>query len=113
MKTTTKTLAASLAALTGIGAAALGFSAVSPAIAQGFPPTVPAPQPPVFRQHPGQGGHKGERHPEIRRALANLNRAKGNLQSAAHDFYGHREQALDLVNRAIDQCQQALADDKK
>lgn len=113
MKTTTKTLTANLAALTGIGAAALGLSAISPATAQGNFPYNSAPQPPVFRQHGDRDGQRGERHPEIRRALVNLNQAKNNLQRASHDFYGHREQALDLVNRAIDQCQQALKDDKK
>jgi len=55
---------------------------------------------------------RGGRHPEIRRALRNLQQAKGNLQHSTRDFSGHREQALDLVQKAIDQCQQALRSDK-
>ncbi len=98
---TTKKVTATLAAAAGLGAAGFAFS--TPAQAQGPLP----PAPPMARPHRG-----GERHPEIRRALRNLQQAKGNLQSAAHDFGGHREQALDLVQRAIDQCQQALRDDK-
>lgn len=99
---TTKKVTAMLAAAVGLGAA--GFAFTQPAQAQGPLP----PAPPMTRPHRG-----GERHPEIRRALRNLQQAKGNLQNAARDFSGHREQALDLVQRAIDQCQQALQADKR
>jgi len=92
-------ITATLAVAAGLGAA--GFALSQPAQAQG------PPAPPVVRPHRG-----GERHPEIRRALRNLQQAKENLQRAAHDLGGHREQALDLVQRAIDQCQQALQSDK-
>ena len=94
-------ITATLAVAAGLGAA--GFAASTPAQAQGPMP----PAPPMTRPHP-----RGERHPEIRRALRNLQQAKGNLQHATHDFSGHREQALDLVQKAIDQCQQALRDDR-
>jgi len=94
-------IAATLAVAAGLGAAGFAFS--QPAQAQGPMP----PAPPAARPHP-----RGERHPEIRLALRNLQRSKENLQRAAHDFGGHREQALDLVQRAIDQCQQALRDDR-
>ena len=92
---------ATLAVAAGLGAAGFAFS--QPVQAQGPMP----PSPPMSRPHP-----RGERHPEIRRALRNLQQAKGNLQRAAHDLGGHREQALDLVQRAIDQCQQALQGDR-
>ena len=94
-------ITATLAVAAGLGAAGFAFS--QPAQAQG-------PMPPALlmaRPHRG-----GERHPEIRLALRNLQQAKENLQRAAHDLGGHREQALDLVQRAIDQCQQALQSDK-
>lgn len=96
-----KKWAAGLAALTGLGLTIWGGVAVTPAAAQ-----VPAP---IM----GRAMKHNERHPELRRALKNLNQAKANLQRAKHDFAGHREQALDLVQKAIDQTQQALADDHK
>jgi len=65
------------------------------------------------QQPQGAQAQKGERHPEIRRALHALERAKNDLEHAAHDFGGHRAQALQLVNQAIDQLHQALQYDKK
>ena len=56
---------------------------------------------------------KGERHPKIRQAIRALERAKGDLQNAAHDFHGHREAALDATNRALSQLQAAVACDRK
>lgn len=55
-------------------------------------------------------GEKPDR--PLRVALRALNRAKLALQRADKDSAGHREQALDLVNRAIDQTQQAIRVDK-
>jgi uncharacterized protein (UPF0305 family) len=54
-----------------------------------------------------------ERHPEIREAIRALERAKNDLQHAAHDFHGHREEALESVNRALNQLQAALACDRR
>ncbi|MGI9035716.1 MAG: hypothetical protein ACR2GD_06725 [Pyrinomonadaceae bacterium] len=54
-----------------------------------------------------------ERHPEIRRAINALNRAKEDLEDASHDFQGHREAALDATNNALRQLQAALACDKR
>jgi len=54
----------------------------------------------------------GERHPMIRRALNALNAAKTDLQQAAHDFKGHRAEALEAIERAQNQLRQALACDK-
>ncbi len=78
-----------------------------------FLPTLPA----ANAQAPLAGvqmfAKKGaEKHPEIRRAIANLEKAQNNLQKAAHDFAGHREKALDLTQQAIKECQAALAADK-
>src|SRR6202040_2114921 len=44
-----------------------------------------------------------ERHPLIRKALAALQNAAVDLEDASRDFCGHREAALDAVDRAIDQ----------
>jgi len=44
------------------------------------------------------------RHPEIEDAIHALDRARNHLQHAAHDFGGHRVDAL----RAIDEAQRQL-----
>ena len=49
-----------------------------------------------------------ERHPEIRRAIDALERAKTDLKRANHDFGGHREAALDACDKAIAQLRLAL-----
>lgn len=45
-----------------------------------------------------------ERHPEIRAALEALHNAKAHLEHAAHDFHGHRVDAI----RAIDEADRQL-----
>jgi hypothetical protein len=74
-----------------------------------------ATQSPVHAQGPNPGGinrpHR-EKHPELRRALRQLNNAETSLKSGAHDYSGHREQALDLVQKAISEVQQAITSDK-
>ena len=54
-----------------------------------------------------------ERHPHIRGAIRELQEAKKELQTAAHDFGGHRADALRSVDEAIHQLQLALQYDKK
>ncbi len=65
---------------------------------------------------PAQAGQRrrpgGERHPEIRAAIRALERAKRHLQEAAHDFGGHRAEALEAVNKALEQLKLALQYDK-
>ena len=53
-----------------------------------------------------------ENHPKINQAIAALQNAKADLQNAAHDYCGHRVQALDATNDAIRHLQQALASDR-
>lgn len=55
----------------------------------------------------------GEPHPHIRTALRELREAKRELETAAHDFGGHRKEAVEAVDTAIRQLQQALQYDKK
>jgi hypothetical protein len=50
----------------------------------------------------------GEQHPLIRRAAAALQGAVKDLQNAAHDYCGHRVEALGAANNALSQLQQAL-----
>jgi len=44
-------------------------------------------------------------HPEIQRALDALHVARTHLHDAAHDFGGHREEALRAVDEAIRQLE--------
>jgi hypothetical protein len=66
---------------------------------------------------PAQGrdrdDQRNERHPHIRAAIRELNEAKRELQSAAHDFGGHRADAVKACDEAIHQLQLALQYDKK
>lgn len=54
-----------------------------------------------------------EKHPQIHKALHKLHQAKRTLENAAHDFGGHRVDAIKDIDRAINQLKQALAYDKK
>lgn len=54
-----------------------------------------------------------EDQPHMQAALDALQRAKQELQSAEHDKGGHRERALDMVNRAIQQTQAGMRFDTK
>lgn len=53
-----------------------------------------------------------EPHPEIRAAIAALRQAQHHLQHGAHDFGGHRAEALRLTDQALQQCRAALSYDR-
>jgi hypothetical protein len=53
-----------------------------------------------------------EPHPEIREALGALRRAKAHMEHAAHDFGGHRVEAIEATNQAIRQLELCLKFDK-
>jgi hypothetical protein len=53
-----------------------------------------------------------EPHPQIREALAALHRAKEHMEHAAHDFGGHRVEALRATDDAIRQLEVCLKFDK-
>ena len=53
-----------------------------------------------------------ERHPSIRRAIGALEAAKNDLEHAAHDFGGHRVEAIESINHALEQLHKALEYDK-
>ena len=76
---------------------------------------------PALAQGPGtgggirQGGPRGggaEKHPALRRAMMQLTRIEGELGRANDDFQGHKEQARDLIRKAIDQLKMAIHSDK-
>jgi hypothetical protein len=49
-----------------------------------------------------------EHHPAIHRALKELRDARRELKEAAHDFGGHREDAVKAVDGAIEQLEICL-----
>ena len=53
-----------------------------------------------------------EPHPQIRAALGALRQAKEHLEHSAHDFGGHRVDALRATDEAIRQLQICLKYDK-
>ncbi|HST07275.1 MAG TPA: hypothetical protein VLJ83_03850 [Gemmatimonadaceae bacterium] len=61
---------------------------------------------------PVRKGVAPERHPEIRKAITQLERAKADLKRANHDFGGHRAEALEACDRAIAQLKLALQSDR-
>jgi len=62
----------------------------------------------------GEMMEKGEKHPEIRAAMQHLREAKEILQKkAAHDFKGHRVQAIQSIDQALEHLRQALESDEK
>ena len=56
---------------------------------------------------------KKEAHPQIRTAIRSLERARGEMQRAAHDFGGHRVEAIKACDEALKQLRLALNYDKK
>jgi hypothetical protein len=53
-----------------------------------------------------------EPHPEIREAIASLRMAKNHLEHAAHDFGGHRVEAIKAIDESLHQLQDCLKFDK-
>jgi hypothetical protein len=52
-------------------------------------------------------------HPEIRDAIASMRKAKEHMRHAAHDFGGHRAEALRVTDEAIRQLEICLRFDKE
>lgn len=78
------------------------------------PVIVAAGPPPVGPVQAGKRANEGgERHPHIRAAIKELQEAKRELETAAHDFGGHRVEAIEAIDNAIKQLHQALEYDKK
>ena len=53
-----------------------------------------------------------EHHPQIREAIGSLRRAKEHMEHAAHDFGGHRVEAIRATDEAIHQLEICLKYDK-
>jgi hypothetical protein len=72
-------------------------------------PAAPAPKAPQPRP---AAAPAPEPHPEIRQAIAALRRARAHLNNAAHDFGGHRVEAIKATDEAIRQLQICLQYDR-
>jgi hypothetical protein len=99
----------------GISLAAAAASISIPALAASaaFASPAPAAQVMAVTQQATAARARRERHPEIRNAIAALERAKKDMQNASHDFGGHRADALAACDRAIEQLKLALQYDKR
>jgi hypothetical protein len=53
-----------------------------------------------------------EPHPEIRDAIGALRRAKEHMEHAAHDFGGHRVEAIRATDAALHQLEECLRYDR-
>ena len=56
---------------------------------------------------------KAEPHPEIMEAIRSLEHAREHLEHAAHDFGGHRVQAIGAIDAALNQLRLALKYDRR
>ena len=87
-----------------MAAAAGAFASTPTARSAVLPPLVVTATPAVK--------HQAEPHPEIRAAIHSLERAKDHLEHAAHDFGGHRVDAIAAIDVALKQLRLALDYDK-
>ena len=53
-----------------------------------------------------------EKHPQIRAAIESLRNSKEHLEHAAHDFGGHRVEAIHAIDEAIHQLEICMQYDK-
>jgi hypothetical protein len=98
-----RTIASLFSAAALVAAMALPAAGASgppkPAPAPAAKPAPAAPVPP-------------ERHPKIREAIAALRSSREDLEHAAHDFGGHRVDAMHSIDEAIKQLEICLKYDK-
>ena len=87
---------------------AIAFIASAPTT-KAHVPAVPAANAPTAAH---EAANPAEPHPQIREALAALRRAKEHMEHAAHDFGGHRVEALKATEEAIHQLEVCLKYDK-
>lgn len=97
-------------------ALALGISVTAPAAPNAKTPAAAAPA--AAAAHPAPAAAAAPipaaaaeplpPHPEIREAIESLRRARMHLAEAAHDYHGHREDALRATDEAIKQLEICL-----
>lgn len=102
-----------MVSLLALASLLLAFTFIATAPAAPNSASVPAtPAASALPATPAAAANPAEPHPQIREALASLRRAKEHLQHAAHDFGGHRVEALEATDKAIAQLEICLKFDK-
>lgn len=92
--------------LTLLVMATLLFTLAFPAAAAGpKAPASPVPSAAALPAVPAPAATPEPPHPEIHEALEAMRNAKHHLESAAHDFDGHRVKALEHLNQAIHEAE--------
>jgi hypothetical protein len=76
------------------------------------PKTPAAAAVPAATPQPAAPAALPEPHPEIREAIASLRMARNHLEHAAHDFGGHRVEAIKAIDESLHQLQDCLKFDK-
>ena len=66
----------------------------------------------MFAYPAGVPAASPEAHPEIHAAINSLRHAKEHLEHAAHDYGGHRVDAIGAIDRAIEQLDICLRYDR-
>lgn len=84
----------------------LAFSAAAPAAPN------PKPAPTANAKPAAASPAVPAPHPEIRDAIAALRNAREHLNHAAHDFGGHRVEAIGAIDEAIRQLQTCMKYDR-
>jgi len=77
-----------------------------------FPAAAPAAPPASNHPATAAAAAAEEHHPQIREAIGSLKRAKEHMEHAAHDFGGHRVEAIRATDEAIHQLEVCLKYDK-
>ncbi len=86
--------------------ATLLFTLAFPAAAAGpKAPAPPVPAAPAVAPAPAAAAAVPEPHPHIHEALEAMRNAKHHLESAAHDFDGHRVKAIEHLDQAIHEAE--------
>ena len=84
----------------------LVFTLAFPAAAAGpKAPAAPETAAVVAPPAPANAAPVPERHPHIDEALESMRAAKHHLESAEHDFDGHRAKAIEHLNQAIHEAE--------
>jgi hypothetical protein len=92
-------------------AAALVLALAFPAAAAN-PKPAPNPTPAAAAKPAPVAPAPPEKHPQIQEALESLRNSKQHLEHAAHDFGGHRVEAIRAIDEAIHQLQICMQYDK-
>ena len=86
--------------------ATLLFTLAFPAAAAGpKAPAPPVPAAPEVAASPAATAAMPEPHPHIHEALESMRAAKHHLESAEHDFDGHRAKAIEHLDQAIHEAE--------